>query len=307
MTGRERIGDMLVTAGLVTQRELDEALAAQQRSNLRIGKQLVELGYVAEMQLTQVLSNQLSVPWVSLDRIEFSSSLLERISGELADRLTVMPIYVRSVREQGDTLYVAMDDPTNEDAIQQIARAARLPVRPMIAAPTELRRAIEARYFGGEDAPATSGPALLAADDLKARRRSKRPPRNGPKKELRAKPPPPPKIRPATSSEGSVSVEQYEVPSEPPQGASRRTLTLLDGTRVALPSAGRGGRSVDATEVRHVVKAVRRAAADLGLAEAPRWHDVVQIVLDVLAARGVKLTRKEIQEAWAKRHGSSER
>jgi type IV pilus assembly protein PilB len=305
MTARERIGDMLVTAGLVTQRELDEALIAQQRSNLRIGKQLVELGYVAEMQLTQVLSNQLSVPWVSLDRIEFSSALLERISGELADRLTVMPIYVRSVREQGDTLYVAMDDPTNEDAIQQIARAARLPVRPMIAAPSELRRAIEARYFGGEEVPATAGP-VLAADDLRPRRRSKRPPRQPPKKDARAKPPPPPKLKPVIT-EGAVSMEQYEIPSEPPQGGSRRTLTLLDGTRVALPAAGRGGRSLDATEVRHIVKAVRRAAADLGLAEAPRWHDVVQVVLDVLASRGVKLSRKEIQEAWAKRYGSSER
>jgi hypothetical protein len=199
-----------------------------------------------------------------------------------------------------------MDDPTNEDAIQQIARAARLPVRPMIAAPTELRRAIEARYFGAEDVPATSGPAL-AAEDLKPHRRSKRPARNAAKKELRAKPPPPPRLRPAAATDGAVSLEQYEVPSEPPQGVPRRTLTLLDGTRVALPSAGRTGRSLDATEVRHVVKAVRRAAADLGLTEAPRWHDVVQVVLDVLASRGVKLTRKEIQEAWAKRHGSSQR
>ncbi len=298
---------MLVTAGLVTPRELEEALEAQRASGLRIGMQLVKLGYVAETQLTQVLSNQLSVPWVSLDRIEFSSQLLERIPGELADRLTVVPIYVRSVHNQGDTLYVAMDDPTDEEAIQEVARAASLPVRPMIAAPSELRRVIEARYFGADDtSAAASSPmaaAAPAADDARATRGSSRRAKAEKKvKDARVKPPPPP---PRTSKpEGAIAVEQYEIPSEPPKGP-KRTLTFLDGTRIALPASTSATRTPEATEVRHVVKAVRRASADLGLEDAPRWHDVVQTLLDALAVRGVRLTRKEIQEAWAKRHGST--
>ena len=63
-----------------------------------------------------------------------------------------MPIFVRRVRKQGETLYVAMDDPTNEAAIEEVARAAALPVKPMIACPSDIRAAIRVYYLG--EAPA---------------------------------------------------------------------------------------------------------------------------------------------------------
>jgi len=309
---RERIGDMLVAASLITKEQLDEALAAQQKSGIRIGKQLVELGYVTEVQVTQILSNQLSVPWVALDRVEFSVQLLSLIPGELAERFTVMPIYVRRVRDQGDTLYIAMDDPTDEDAIRLVATAARLPVRPMIASPTEIRRAVDARYFGGEESePTRPAPTLEAA-----RPAAPEPPRavSTPAQEAtraqqetarasRAKPPPPP-VR-VSRPEGVVPLENYEAPSQPPEsGAKARTLTLLDGTTISLPLPGRGATHAEVTQVRHVVKAVRSACADLGIEEHPRWHDVVQALVDALAERGIKLTRKEVAEAWARRHAA---
>ena len=63
-------------------------------------------------------------------------------------------------------------------------------------------------------------------------------------------------------------------------------------------------REAHAAQVRHVVKAVRSSCADMGIEEPPRLHDIVQAMLDALSERGVRLSRKEIAEAWARRHAA---
>jgi type IV pilus assembly protein PilB len=303
-SSRERIGDMLVAAELITVAELDEALAAQVQTRLPIGKQLVSMGYVSEVQLTQLLSHQLSVPWVSLERVEFSAALLAKVPAELADRFTIMPIYVRSVRHQGATLYIAMDDPTQEEALRRVSIASGLPVKPMIASPSDIRRAIDLHYFGGvpdeeeiESDELHDEPGAAAESDEASRA-------------ARPKPPPPPaRLSRPNQPEGEVPVDLYETPSSPPQAeAPPRTLTFLDGTTVAVPKRQNRKVAREISEVRHVVKAVRRANADMGIEGSPRWHDIVQVLLDTLQAKGVKLTRREIQEAWlrAKQPNSDE-
>ncbi len=299
---RERIGDMLVASGLITRAQLTEALEAQRKSRLPIGKQLVSLGHIGEVQLIQILSNQLSVPWVSMERVEFPSDLLSLIPSELADRYTVMPIYVRNVRGRGDTLYVAMDDPTDDIALQAIAQVTGLKVRAMIASPSELRAAIEERYFGAK--ARSSSPPLGAQKNQFGEEATGRhskvgraPTKPEDTKQAKIKPPPPPKAPPATRVEGAVPVDQYTAPSSPPGGDSSRTLTLLDGTRIQLPSAKRAQAAQSITKVRHVVKAVSAASAELGGGPL-RWHDILQAVLDAAATRGVTLTRSEVAEAW---------
>src|SRR5688500_10458909 len=113
---------------------------------------LLERGWITEAQLTQTLSLQLSVPWVSLYHIDFSRQLLNRVSHDLAVQYCLIPIFVRHVRGQGETLYVAMDDPTNEMALSEVSRVAGLPCRPMIASVSDIRSAI--RVYYGEVAPA---------------------------------------------------------------------------------------------------------------------------------------------------------
>jgi type IV pilus assembly protein PilB len=302
---RERIGDMLVASGLISTAQLNEALAAQRTSRLPLGKQLVALGHVREGQLVQVLSNQLSVPWVSLDRVEFSAELLARLPAELADRYSVMPIYVRNPRGRGETLYVAMDDPTDEEAISAIGRTTGLKVRAMIASPSDLRGAIEERYFGARasKAPAVAGAfmrdergtsSLVQEKRVRAANKAEEEVRNG-----KPRPPPPPKVPPAAArTEGAVPVDQYATPSRPPGESSSRTLTLLDGTRIQLPSGKKPNTAQPATQVRHVVKAVSAASIELGNGSPLRWHDIVQALIDAAALRGVTLTRKEIADAW---------
>jgi len=143
-----RIGDMLVAAGFVTEEQVREALTEQRSTGRRLGEELVSLGFVTEVQLIQVLSNQLSVPWVSLHHIEMTRELLDLVPAEIADRYGLIPVYKRAVRREGETLFVAMDDPTNEDAIREVSRACGLPVKPMVAPPTDIRNAIRVYYLG---------------------------------------------------------------------------------------------------------------------------------------------------------------
>jgi type IV pilus assembly protein PilB len=147
---RARIGELLVEAKTITQAQLDDAVALQGARTgepRKLGQVLVELGYVTETQLTQTLSLQLAVPWVSLYHIDFSRQLLNMVPREVAERYCAVPIFVRSVKKKA-TLYVAMDDPTNEGALESIAGSAGIPVKPMIASPSDIRSAIRV-YYGG--------------------------------------------------------------------------------------------------------------------------------------------------------------
>src|SRR5450631_2220221 len=132
-TPRVRLGELLVRAGLISADQLEEALTEQRRVGKRLGSLLVESGLVSETQVTQILSQQLSVPWVSLHHIDFSRDLLNLVPLDLVERYCLIPIYVRRVRGLGDALYIAMDDPTNAQALKDVAERSRLHVRAMIA------------------------------------------------------------------------------------------------------------------------------------------------------------------------------
>lgn len=148
--GKHLIGELLVNAKVITREQLEEALAQPRPPGKKIGHMLLERGWISEAQLTQTLSLQLGVPWVSLYHIDFSRQLLNRVPREMAEKFCLIPIFVRHVKGQGETLYVATDDPKNDLALAEVARAAQLPTRPMIASPADIRSAIRVYYFDGE-------------------------------------------------------------------------------------------------------------------------------------------------------------
>src|SRR5688572_453372 len=145
-SARVRLGELLVDAQIITREQLAEVLALQREDGRRLGTLLVESGLVTETQVTQILSQQLSVPWVSLYHIDFSRQLLNLVPHELAEKYCLVPIFVRRVRGLGETLYVAMDDPSDESAQREISQASQLPVRSMIAPPTDIQAAIRVYY-----------------------------------------------------------------------------------------------------------------------------------------------------------------
>jgi len=162
MAARVRLGELLVDAQIISREQLEEVLTIQSKDGRRLGTLLVEHGYVSETQVTQILSQQLSVPWVSLYHIDFSRQLLNLVSRELAEKHCLVPIFVRRVRGQGETVYVAMDDPSDEAAREAVTKFSGLPVRAMIAPPSDIISAIRV-YYGGQSESA-SQPGTGASD-----------------------------------------------------------------------------------------------------------------------------------------------
>jgi Type II secretion system (T2SS), protein E, N-terminal domain len=165
MESRLRLGELLVCAGLVAQSDLDRVLAVQTAEGRRLGSLLVAHGLLTETQVTQILSQQLSVPWVSLQHVSFSADLLGFVPAVIAQRYTLIPIYVRRLRGKGDVLYIAMDDPVNDEALAEVERCSGMPVRPMIASPSDIRNAIHTNYGTarevGELSPDSAPPSSM--------------------------------------------------------------------------------------------------------------------------------------------------
>ena len=148
---RLRIGELLIEAGVLNHTQLRQALELQKQQPKPLGMILAENRFVTEAQLIQALSRQLSIPWVSLWHVDVAPELLAIVTREEAEQHHILPIYARTVRGERPALFVAMDDPTNQQALEFVREVAGMEVRPMIAAPTDLRQAIKALYSGEEE------------------------------------------------------------------------------------------------------------------------------------------------------------
>jgi type IV pilus assembly protein PilB len=306
MSSRVRLGELLVTAHIISRGQLEQALLLQKNDGRRLGKILVEQGFVTETQVTQILSQQLSVPWVSLHHIDFSRQLLDLVPEELAERHCLVPIFVRRVRGLGETLYVAMDDPTDEVAQKAVAEFSALPVRTMIAPPSDIRAAIRAYYGSGKDTSSLSeAVAELQEDDVQAAR-SSAPPRREPTLPPEALPPPPelPTIessppvpavasspRPPADSAPQIEAREVSMPAPPMKKRRMVTLTLLDGTRVNLPArstppekgAPEAPAELTARDLVAALRAVSHGAdATEILGDKARWEPLFAALLELL-------------------------
>jgi type IV pilus assembly protein PilB len=263
---RALLGEMLVAAKVITAEQLTEVLGAPRQPGKKLGQMLIERGWVTEAQLTQTLSLQLSVPWVSLYHIDFSRQLLNRVSRELAEKYCLIPIFVRHVKGQGETLYVAMDDPTNEMALTEVARVAALPTRPMIASASDIRSAIRVYYTdpnaqqqvidvpapptrveGRFDGPMTTreGRGRVAGDAPATPQVPTQP--EAPRARMPSQPPPPPRGR--MPSQPPPPPRSQSQPPPPPRAREEQAPT----TARSYPPPG-GFAEVAAEEVREARK-----------------------------------------------------
>jgi type IV pilus assembly protein PilB len=139
---RKRLGDLLVEAGVISQEQLNTALQEQKSSSLRLGDQLAEMGLLSEQQLIEVLEFQLGIPHVNLYKQKIKQSLLNIISEDLSRRYQVLPL-----KKVGDKLTVAMSDPLDYYAIDDLRLSTGFNIEPCIAKKEELKLAIN-RYYG---------------------------------------------------------------------------------------------------------------------------------------------------------------
>ena len=287
-----RLGDMLVAAKIVTAEQVEEALASQKESGRRLGAELVARGIVSELQITQMLSNQLSVPWVDLQHVEFSRELLSLLPREIADEHCCIPVYKREVRKEGDTVFVAMDDPSNEHALAAIREACALPVKAMVSPPFDIRNAIRVYYFGESPLPRPKpADGSIPAPPLE--------PEAAPQAEA----------VPRAEDAAASAEEAKPAEPEPAKGPRFVTLTLLDGTTVRLPSpAGQGAPAArepeaDTLTASDLVNALLargqgKAVGDI-LGEDANWEVLFATLLQLLIRKGI-VADWEFVEAWKK-------
>jgi type IV pilus assembly protein PilB len=140
-----RIGDLLLREGLVTQDQLNKALAEQRHNGTRVGYNLVKLGFVKETDLTRMLARQHKMPAVDLTKFQVDPRIAKLIPGELALKHNVLPL-----KRDGRTLTVAMSDPATMSVLDDIKFITRLDIFPVIAGEFTLRNAIEKFYESGE-------------------------------------------------------------------------------------------------------------------------------------------------------------
>ena len=138
----KRLGDMLLEAKSITAVQLESAIAEQRRTGRMLGTTLIELGMIDEPQLMQLLQRQLGMPLVDLDVLPADELALAKIKEEMARRYVALPIEI----EGRKTLVVAMADPLNVAALEDLRFHAGMFIRPVLAAPTQINEAIE-RYY----------------------------------------------------------------------------------------------------------------------------------------------------------------
>ncbi len=138
----QRIGDLLVKEKVITQEQLDQALKTQKESGSRLGSAMVKLGFVSEDDVTNILSRHYGVPAINLEYFEVDAAVVKLIPYETAKRYQVLPI-----SRVGASLTLAMVDPTNVYAMDDIKFMTGLNIEPVIASENAIMDRIDKFYL----------------------------------------------------------------------------------------------------------------------------------------------------------------
>lgn len=142
----KRLGDILIAAGLITEEQLEAALAKQKGSGKRLGTVLQEEGLITELEMIEALQMQLGIEFVDLNKYTIPTELAQVLPVSIAKQYQVVPVKV--VR---DELYLAMADPLNFYALEEVRKTVHKRVVPVIAMSEAIDRSIQILY-GNEGA-----------------------------------------------------------------------------------------------------------------------------------------------------------
>src|ERR671919_19383 len=143
-----RLGDLLVAEGLITAEQLRQALVDQKGKADKLGSVLVRQGSISEEQLIGFLSRQYGIPSITLINLDVDAETLRLVPAHIAKKYEVLP-----VKRIGGTLTLAMSDPTNVFALDDIAFMTNLQILPVVAPQAAIRKALDRAY---EATPAIS-------------------------------------------------------------------------------------------------------------------------------------------------------
>ncbi len=242
-----KLGEILVRENLITSQQLREALDYQRTNGGRLGSNLVKLGVVSDDVITAVLSRQYGVPSINLELFQIDPSVIKLISHEVALKYSVLPI-----SKVGATLTLAMADPTNVFAMDDIKFMTGFNVEPVIAAESSIQLAIGKYYIGS-----TEIDIFDAAFAVEAETAASKNGRNGHKKNGAAAP-----GERLNDADLDVSLDRFEFGGG---GEAEEFEVLEDNEEIDLAALARA--SEDAPVVRLVnvlmVDSLRRGASDI--------------------------------------------
>ncbi len=141
-TNMERkLGELLVKDNIITREELEEALGKRTESNESLGHILMEMGVASEWEIAAALGKQLNVPFITLSQYEIERDVLESIPRDIVMKYKIVP-----VDRTGDTLTVALPDPSNIFILDELRLLTKSQIVPVISFETDIEKAIS-RYF----------------------------------------------------------------------------------------------------------------------------------------------------------------
>ncbi len=143
-TGQTRLGELLVREKLISLQQLRQAQDEQRRSGTNLGQVLTKLGYLSDDEIANFLATQYGVPVADLDGMEFDPDVLKLVPREVCEKQKIIPLF-----RSGSSLVVAMVDPTNLHAIDDIKFLTGSIVEPRVASEGSILAAVERAYSSG--------------------------------------------------------------------------------------------------------------------------------------------------------------
>src|SRR5438445_8756471 len=137
----QRLGDLLVKEKIITPEQLQQASKVQKESNCRLGSALVKLNFLTDEDVTNFLSRQYGVPAINLSYFEIDASVVKLIPYETAKRYQILPL-----SRVGASLTIAMVDPTNVFAMDDIKFMTGFNIEPLVASESPIHDGMEKAY-----------------------------------------------------------------------------------------------------------------------------------------------------------------
>ena len=153
-----KLGQLLVNNNIIKEEQLEEALELQKKEGGRLGSNLIKLGFLTDETLVEFLSEQYGVPAVSLSNEDVEDSITKLVPYDIAYKYQIFP-----VSRSGATLTIAMTDPSNVFAIDDIKFITGYEVKPVIASETAIKEAI-AKHYEQSDALQTVVDSMAGLD-----------------------------------------------------------------------------------------------------------------------------------------------
>jgi type IV pilus assembly protein PilB len=158
---QNRLGELLVREKLISLQQLRKAQEEQKKSGSNLGYTLAKLGYISDGEITTFLSTQYRLPAINLDEYEIDGEVVKLVSRDVCEKHRIIP-----VSRSGSSLIVAMSDPTNLNAIDDIKFLTGFNVEPVVSSETAIQAAIERYYSAGPSYEEVMADLDLGDDDI---------------------------------------------------------------------------------------------------------------------------------------------